>query len=365
MTTDRFDIAIDRGTAAIDALTGDWDELARRANAGPHLGAAWNAAIAAIGGSEPVIITARRDGALAALAALDVRSGIARTITPLGDHHPSYVGILAESADAAHAIGHAAREIGDVFQAMNISSQDDMTRAFADAFSGSATHRVFRAPCCWMPLEATLDAYLQRAQSGKTRKKTRQYDRNLHRAGTVEIERFSGPAIDDALMARIADVQADSWLERRGAAVFQQDRWRRFVITLGEAERARVWMMKHDGHDVAFAIASEFGCHMVYEWIAFRESHAHLRVGKLLTMRVIEDACTDGFASFDFSHGDAEYKRFWATNAHGVWRLAAGHGMIGSTVAAATAQAWQLARKPAVRRIARRVRTLLPQRRAA
>ena len=54
-----------------------------------------------------------------------------------------------------------------------------------------------------------------------------------------------------------------------------------------------------------------------------------LSIGQVLLMQIIRDACNEGVVSFDFLHGDAEYKRYWATNTSRVDRLMAGRGFRG------------------------------------
>ena len=52
----------------------------------------------------------------------------------------------------------------------------------------------------------------------------------------------------------------------------------------------------------------------------------------MLLMRVIRDACEDGIHFLDFIYGDAEYKRFWATDCHEVFRVVAGRGFMGHLI---------------------------------
>lgn len=93
--------------------------------------------------------------------------------------------------------------------------------------------------------------------------------------------------------------------------------------------------------------------------MAFRLEHAPLSIGKWILIRTIEDACTVGARTFDFGQGDAEYKRFWANDAHQIERVFVGRGVLGGLVARGLAAAWNLARQPKVRAAIRRARWLL------
>jgi CelD/BcsL family acetyltransferase involved in cellulose biosynthesis len=60
-----------------------------------------------------------------------------------------------------------------------------------------------------------------------------------------------------------------------------------------------------------------------------------LRLGRddlsllMLLMHVIRDVCGDGIKLFDFIYGDADYKHFWATDCHEIYRASAGRGFTG------------------------------------
>ena len=81
--------------------------------------------------------------------------------------------------------------------------------------------------------------------------------------------------------------------------------------------------MTINGDDAAFAYAFVAHGKLHYYWPAFKLKYeSSLSVGQILLMQVVRDACGDGIISFDFLHGDAEYKRFWATNTSRVDRVA-------------------------------------------
>jgi CelD/BcsL family acetyltransferase involved in cellulose biosynthesis len=84
-----------------------------------------------------------------------------------------------------------------------------------------------------------------------------------------------------------------------------------------------------------------------------------LSVGKVLTMQVIRHACESDIVYFDFGQGDAEYKRFWATNSHDVRRAAVGRGLRGYVVVLWFGLIWWLATHQWIRAQYRRIRAKL------
>ncbi|MHC4116618.1 MAG: GNAT family N-acetyltransferase [Planctomycetota bacterium] len=82
--------------------------------------------------------------------------------------------------------------------------------------------------------------------------------------------------------------------------------------------------MAIDGEDAAFACSFIAHRQHHYYWPAFKLKHeSSLSIGQMLLMHVIRDSCEDGILALDFVHGDAEYKRFWATDSYNVYRVAA------------------------------------------
>ena len=102
--------------------------------------------------------------------------------------------------------------------------------------------------------------------------------------------------------------------------------------------------MTINGEDAAFAYAFVAHGKLHYYWPAFKLKYeSALSIGQILLMQVIRDACNEGVVSFDFVHGDAEYKRFWATNTFRVDRVMAGRGLRGHLIVMSYYIAWRFA----------------------
>lgn len=113
---------------------------------------------------------------------------------------------------------------------------------------------------------------------------------------------------------------------------------------MAEAGLSYVWLMTIDGEDAAFVCALVAHGKLHYCWPAFKLKYeSSLSIGQVLLMQVVRDACNEGVLSFDFGQGDAEYKRFWATDNHNVYRASVGRGFGGHLVAIYYLAVWRLA----------------------
>ena len=91
-----------------------------------------------------------------------------------------------------------------------------------------------------------------------------------------------------------------------------------------------------------------------YAYPAFRLKFEALSVGQVLVFHSVRDACTQGLTLYDFGHGEAEYKRFWANERQQIERVFVGRGVLGRAMARGLAAAWTLVRRPVLRQIRQR-----------
>jgi CelD/BcsL family acetyltransferase involved in cellulose biosynthesis len=158
-------------------------------------------------------------------------------------------------------------------------------------------------------------------------------EKKLYKSADVRVTRYVGAEITPEVNQRIAAIQLESWMKRRGAAVLGKPFYQKLVENMAADGFGQVWLMTIDGEDAAFVCSFvAHGQHHPF-WTAFKLKYqSQLSVGKMLLMQVIRDACEDGIQLFDFNYGDAEYKRFWATDCHEVFRVAAGRGIMGHLI---------------------------------
>jgi len=338
----RIRVAVHQGRDALRHIANDWDDLCTRAAfPSPHVSRPWVEAWIAIGGPapKPVAISAWHGDSLIGLLVLAVRQRFgARIAKMFGDTRPGYQGVLVDDRhpDASPALARACagHNLFDSLVLDNLSSLDHSTQSFFHHLHlhGWATASARRTICHTIRLHASFDEYSHLRHSSKARYNLRRSQRLLERRYDSHIERFDGPVIDEHVMSRLADIQYRSWMRRRGAAAFLMPAWRHVILHLSRAAVTRVWILRLDGTDAAFVVATVAGTRrLFYEWTAFDLAFQHLSVGQLLTRHVIQQTLEEGFETFDFGQGDAAYKRFWATDHHYVDRIVAGRGLRGLT----------------------------------
>jgi CelD/BcsL family acetyltransferase involved in cellulose biosynthesis len=356
------------GAAGVLELARPWDDLMSRApSATPFVSRAWLEPwleTAHVRGT-PTAIAAWSGGRLDALLVLAIRRAAGLWVAePPGSELPSYHGVVSDPAhpDAVARIAdHCASErVFDLLTLSDLEEGDSATDAFLArlARNGYDTTRVLRNVCHSIEFGGCYETFLRERKSKKSLKNLRQEERRLLESGDVRLEHFVGPEITVEAMRRAARVQAESWSERRGAARLSSPFYERLALSGARGCTAHLWLLVIDGEDAAFGYALAANARMHYVWTAFRLRHRRRSVGKILTHWIIRDACRSGMTSFDFGHGDAEYKRFWSTRSRPVRRVVAARGKLGPIAAGGIGLAWRIARIEPVRTAWRRLRRI-------
>lgn len=353
------------GRTALTRLAPSWDDLFTRASfASPHVSRPWTEAWIdrSPDADRPLAVTAWQGDRMVGLLLLAVRRHFtARVARTYGAARPGYHGVLIDidCPQAAGALAHACalHRPFDCIVLDNHSTLDRGTRSFFDQLrhDGWRSASTRRTICHRVDLESSFASYLGHRHSSKVRYNLSRLERLARREHDLQIQRFDGGDIDDAVLDRIAHIQYHSWMRRRGAAVFLHDRWRSLVLRVARSGLVRVWILRIDAQDAAFIIATISGDNLYYEWTAFNLAFRELSAGRLLTKHVIEEAGRDGFRSLDFGQGDATYKRFWATDHHFVHRIAAASGPSGCSALLLYRALWSL---PPTGRVLRSYRAL-------
>jgi len=366
-----IDFQIVEGAQCVCEFGDDWDDLfARAVHAPPYLSRAWARTFIEEGRlpGTPLFILARSGARLVALLPLAVRRVLgARVAVPIGTGEGAYLGLLLDP-DYPAVTEHMAelitsRKVFDVYYSDDLSSEDEATAGLLDnlAKRGYWRRRVFRRPCLYIRLGCPFEEYLRtKTPKGKRRFRLHYKEKKLYESSDVKVARYVGRDITPEVNGRVAAIQLASWMKRRGAAVLGQPFYQRLLANMAEAGFGRVWLMTIDGDDAAFVCS--FAAHRQhhYFWPAFKLKYeSSLSVGQILLMQVIRDCCADGVVHFDFIHGDAEYKRFWATDSYAVYRVVAGRGFAGRLIAAFCYFFLRLHRIKWVRSSYRRIRASL------
>lgn len=348
----------------------DWDELfARAQDAPPFLSHAWIQTFINHNRfrGKPCLIVVWKDSKLIALLPFSIQHFYGIRIGKLiGTEEPSYLGLLLDpkypEAAAVIAETWAREKVAHVFQNKHVFSLDNTTHSFVAEINrrGFAHKYGYKRVCHYIELGCSFDEYLQNTKSGKRRKKLRYAERQVFNTGNVEIIRYIGKDITPEIHQRIAQIQKESWMKRRGAAVLGQPFYQSLLTNMSEAGLSCVWLMKIDGDDAAFAYAFITHEKLYYHWPAFKLKYeSKLSIGQILLMQIIRDACQENIILFDFGQGEAEYKRFWSTDTQQVEWVVAGRGFIGYIVILCYRIAWWLAGQKDIFQLYRRLRRRL------
>jgi len=351
---EQISLQIIEGSKSISGFGKDWDDLFDRAiDAPPYFARSWMGTIIdeekVLGTA--VFILAWCEEKLVALFPLAIRKYFGVKIAaPIGTGLGSYLGLLIDP-DYKSAVDSIAdlitsKKIFDVFYDTDLYSEDSATHDLLLRLTeqGYICRSVFRDPAHYIQLGCSFDEYLKKKiKKGKRRYKLRYEERKLFRSADVRVERYVGREVTTEVNKRVAVIQLESWMKRRGGAVLRQRFYQKLLANMSQAGFSRVWLMTIDGDDAAFAYAFVAHGKLHYYWPAFKLKYeSALSIGQILLMQVIRDACNDGVMIFDFLHGDAEYKRFWATNTSRVDRITVSRGYRGFVIAILYYIAWRL-----------------------
>lgn len=344
-----------KGSKDIFEFSKDWDDLFSRAvYAPPYLSRAWISTFIHEGRlhGTPLFILVWSGEKLVALLPLEVRRFLGIKIAePISTGEPTYLGLLLDS-DYPAAVKCTARilvqeKIAHCLCNSNLSSEDQATNELLDELVENSflCLRVHRNPCYYIGLRGSYDEYLMQAKTAKRRKKLRYEEKRLFNSGNVVVRHYKGKEITPEVLGRVARIQEASWMKRRGAAVLGQPFYQKLLLKMAKANFGNVWLMTVDGEDASFVYTLVAHKKLYYYKTAFKlQFESSLSVGKVLTMQVIRNACDHDILSFDFGQGDGEYKRFWATDFHNVYRAAAGRGLGGRLTVLCFAFVWWLAK---------------------
>lgn len=339
-----IDLRIVEGAEGISEFGDDWDDLfARAKGASPFLSRFWTKTFVEEGrlSGAALFVLAFSGTKLVALLPIAVRRVLnIKIAVPISAGEGAYLGLLIDP-DHRSAIKDIADfvisgKIFGIYYNPDLSSEDTATNDLLDDLVGRgySCRKVFRDPCFCMQLGCPFDEYLmKKIPNGKRRYQLRYREKKLYKSAEVRVTRYIGKEITPEVNRRVAAIQLESWMKRRGAAVLGRPFYQKLMVNMAAGGFGQVWLMTIDGEDAAFVYSFVAHNQHHYFWPAFKLKYeSSLSIGQMLLMHVIRDACEDGIEFFDFIYGDAEYKRFWATDCHKVFRVIAGRGFLGHLI---------------------------------
>ena len=357
------------GEEGISVFGQHWDDLfARASGATPFLSRIWASTFVEGGRirGTPLFLLAWSGPKLVGLFPLAIRKRLnVKIAEPIGTGQGSYLGLLLDP-DYPEVVRHMVEAIRtrcsvNLIFIEDLWSADNSTNAFLTelAKENFLVRRVFRNPCPFIRLACSYEEYMKNTKSSKSRQTLRRKERQLHKKHKVNIEQYKGSEITSTALQRIAAIQDQSWMKRRGASILGHTFYQKLLLAMSQAGFGRLWLMTLDGADAAFVFALVAHRRLHYAWTAFKlEYCSSMSVGQFLTKRTIHDACQDNILLYDFEHGEAEYKRFWSTDNYDVYRAVAGQGFCGRITAIFYFGLWELGRIQLVRSFYRRIKKM-------
>jgi CelD/BcsL family acetyltransferase involved in cellulose biosynthesis len=331
-----------------------WDDLFNRAvDAPPFLSRPWMSTYIEEGfiKGAPLFILAWSGTKLVAILSLDVHKYLSTKIAmPISTHKGFYLGLLLDpnylSVIKNIADTIKSRKVFDVYYSEDLSSEDVATNDLLDELvkKGYSCRRVFRNPCYYYQLDCSFDEYFRKKASSKSRQNLRRRERRLFESGDVKVEHYTGGEVTPDILVRIATIEEQSWLKRRGAAVLSKPFYQKLLLKMAQAGYGHVWLMTINGDDAAFEYVFISHNKLQFGWRAFKLKHtSSVSIGQILMMHTIRDACSNGVLSMDIGHGEADYKSFWAEDSYKVSRVIAGYGIRGRLIAIYYYITWRIA----------------------
>jgi CelD/BcsL family acetyltransferase involved in cellulose biosynthesis len=350
----QYDLQFVEGAEAVSKYVEQWDDLfARAVDAPPFLSRPWMSTYIEEGliKGTPLFILAWSGTKLVAMLSLDVRKYLgAKIAMPISTRKGFYLGLLLDlnyrSVIENMADAIRSRKVFDVYYSEDLSSEDVATNDLLAELvkKGYSCRQVFRNPCFYFQLGCSFDEYFQKKASSKSRQNLRRRERRLFESGDVKVEHYVGGEVTPSILVRVAVIEEQSWLKRRGAAVLNKLFYQKLLLKMAQAGIGHVWLMTIDGDDAAFEYVFISHKKLQFGWRAFKLKHSSsVSIGQILMMHTIHDACDKGILSMDIGHGEADYKRFWAEDSYKVNRVVAGYGIRGHLIAAYYYIIWRIA----------------------
>jgi CelD/BcsL family acetyltransferase involved in cellulose biosynthesis len=357
------------GSEGISEFDEQWDDLfARAVDAPPFLSRPWISTYIEEGRIKgaPLFILAWCGTRLVALFPLEVRkclnTKIAMPISTLQGYYlgllldPNYQSVIEYMADII-----TSRKVFEVYYSADLSSEDLATNDLLDKLvkKGYSRRQVYRNPCFYFQLGCSFEEYFQKKASSKSRQNLRRREKRLFESSDVKVEHYVAGEVTPEVLLRIAAIEQQSWLKRRGAAVLQKPFYQKLLLKMAQAGIGHVWLMTINGDDAAFEYVFISHKRLQFGWRAFKLKYSSsVSIGQILMMHTIRDACSNDILSMDIGHGKADYKSFWAEDSYKVNRVVAGYGIRGYLIATYYYITWRFAEIEWIHSSYRRIRRI-------
>jgi CelD/BcsL family acetyltransferase involved in cellulose biosynthesis len=277
------------------------------------------------------IVTVRENNKLVGIGPfmINTRLGISQ-IQPIGDLQ--YLGLLVEKDrdDVSEAIAEALITSfhNFIFYVSNYGAGSGALDIFIATLkaAGWHEHRWVRDISHYIYSESGFADYL----SGKTSKARNNLNYNKKRVekkGTIVEKRFDGEGLTEDIVLRIAKIQKQSWLTRRGVQSVDSPYYLELIPALAKENMAEVYILSISGDDVAFLLNYNSGDTHFAIHTGFIEKHDDVSAGQVLFYDTAKDILDRNNRIYDLPFGHAEYKRRLCNRTKLVYRVVCHKGI--------------------------------------
>jgi CelD/BcsL family acetyltransferase involved in cellulose biosynthesis len=300
----------------VEALAVEWDALAARTGASPFARPGWIAQwYAAFGRGTPLLAAVRRDGGLAAVAALDAHG---RTLHAAANWHTPSYDVVADGPDAARALADGILAAQPKRVELRFLDRDGFAlRALRDAAAAAGYHVLTRTllESPYVEIGGDWDEYA----AGLSPTVLRDVGRRRRRLERDHGPLWFGPDAVAPDRARALEIgfalEASGWKGRAGSAINSRPETRAFYTRVadwaGENGWLRLEFLSAGGQPIAFRLDLEVDGVVYHLKPGFDESFRRYSPGKILTEHAVRGAFERGARSYEFLGAAALHKLEW------------------------------------------------------
>ncbi|MCB0883110.1 MAG: GNAT family N-acetyltransferase [Thermoleophilia bacterium] len=305
--------------AITPTLAVEWERLVARCGAPSFLGPGYlDVWRAAFGDGEPVrVVAARRDGRLVGVLPVGGRT----VAGPPGNAETPVQDIVAETGGDAARVADALMGLGRPVAQFRCLPADSAGFAAASGAAARARREWRTRPAVRIPVVDTdqgWDAYWASC-SRNLKHNVRRCTRRAEERGALELvlhDAFAPGELEPLLEAGFA-VEGSGWKGDEGTALAVDPvtggYYRRLARWAADRGELRLFFVRNDGRDIAFALCVHTAGTLYALKIGYRDDMSKLSPGVLLLHGLIRWTFDEGLRRFDFAGHDAPYKSTWAT----------------------------------------------------
>jgi CelD/BcsL family acetyltransferase involved in cellulose biosynthesis len=171
-------------------------------------------------------------------------------------------------------------------------------------------------------------SYMSR-KSKKSRYNLKRERTRLEETGTINLIHICQDDLTEISVERIAQLQKQSWLSRRGQESLDSPFYKEVIPALAQKNKSEIFIYTQNGEDIAYILNLYSGNTCYCFFVGFSETRADLSPGKQLMMDNLQKVLDRGTTVYDFLYGDGEYKRFWANRTKYIYRAVSYKGYQG------------------------------------